>query len=249
MLVYEGDELVLHYEAGDTDYIVITFQGAHRTETASTAFFADVPLKKNRITAIGVTAKVDHWYISPDTEKILTLIEEIASDYQQRILIGLSMGGYAAIAFSKRLKATRVFSCAPKWSLDPNECDVPQNYVEQNFRPGMEGMGLRQEQTSGQIFITYDPGHEIDTYHVQKIAAHLKDAFFIKTFYTGHIVFDHLSGSANFLALVNALCSNEASTEVLRTVSKIRRFHYNNLINRLERSIYTHPIMSMYSIE
>ena len=249
MLIYEGDELVLHYEAGDTDYIVITFQGAHHTDTALTSFFADTPLKKNRITALGVTTKVDHWYISPDTEKIVTLIEEIATDYQQRILIGPSMGGHAAIAFSKRLKATSVFSCAPKWSLDSNECDVLQYYVDQNFRPGMEGMGLRQEQTSGQIFITYDPEHGVDAYHIQKISAHLKDAVFIKTFYSGHVVFDHLSGSANLLALVNALCSKEAITDVPRAVSKIRRSHYNNIIKRLERSTPHHPLISMSLIE
>ncbi|NHN85232.1 hypothetical protein GOB93_11345, partial [Acetobacter musti] len=124
MILYEGEELVVHQAEGDTDYLLVTFVGAWETEHACRTFLAETPVRKNRISCLGITAKVDYWYISPETDHVLSLIRNIAAGYSRIILFGMSMGGHAAIAFSRALNADVVFTGAPKWSLDPEECEI-----------------------------------------------------------------------------------------------------------------------------
>ncbi|NHN88538.1 hypothetical protein [Acetobacter conturbans] len=243
MVIFEGQELVLHHVTGDSDYLLVTFEGAWKTHIATTSFLGATPIKKNRINAIGVTAKVDHWYISPETEIILDKINQIARNYKTIILIGLSMGGHAAISFSKQLNATAVFAAAPKWSLDPDECDIPGEYVERNFRSGMERMGLRQSQVQGEIFVAYDPAETVDYYHAHKIADAIEAIHLVPTFHTGHLIFDHICGSENFRSLLEVLRSPQGVTELPGTVSKIRRQHPTNIKQRLRKATSSHPCL------
>lgn len=241
MLVYDGNELVVHYVAGETDYIVITFESAGRSEFATQTFLAEKPILKNKVSAIGVTAKVDHWYISPDTENILTLISLLSARYQKRVVIGYSMGAYAALAFSRRLGASVVFAAAPKWSLDPAECENPESFVKRHFRDGMQKMAISSSHIQGNAFIAYDPYFPQDAYHAQKFREEIPNISFVPIFYARHDIFTSLSGSRNFLLLLNALLDDNCKIELSYVLSKIRRHNVENIKRRIESVIDKNP--------
>ncbi|NHO53365.1 hypothetical protein GOB87_05230 [Acetobacter estunensis] len=153
------------------------------------------------------------------------------------------MGAYAALAFSRRLNADAVLAAVPKWSLDPAEIEIPQHYVDNNLRPGMEGMGLRASQVQGKIFIPYDPGDHIDNIHAHKIAEIVPESQLVPTFYTGHLIFDHIRGSANIKALVDALRSEDSTRRVPAVLSRARRHNSRNIQCRLESGYASHPLL------
>lgn len=235
-IVYEGSELVVHFNEGNSDYIVITFVGSWETENALSTFFAEKVISNNNITAFGITSKVDFWYISEETDDVINFLKEKTQTYKNIILIGLSMGGYPALVWSKKLNATTVFSMAPKYSLDPNECNVKEHYIERNFRSQMIGMSVKNKNIYGRVFIAYDPYDEYDSYHVDLIKKEIKDknVFFVKTFFSGHIISLSLSGSKEFGYIINQLAYG-SDNDVVKSIQKIRRKNRNNLINKFTK--------------
>ncbi|MCH4021824.1 MAG: hypothetical protein LKH33_07610 [Acetobacter sp.] len=232
-IVYEGKELVIHHNVGDTDYLLITFTGVSDYKTAISTFFAQKIVEKYNINCLGITSKVNFWYISEEKNKILEEMKKISYKFKNIIMIGISMGGYAALAWSKELKATSILSMSPKYSLDPDECDIHRHYVIHHFREQMKGMSIKQNMVSGRIFLAYDPYFEHDAYHAYLIKTELQKSklFFSKTFYSGHVVSLSLAGSKEFFSIIEALAFGKDS-DVIKILSETRR---NNLFNIKER--------------
>lgn len=235
-IIYEGNELVLHHHQGETDYVVVTFVGAHETKNALSTFFAENVLVKNNITAYGVTVKADFWYVCDEAPVVISLLQERLAPYRNVILIGMSMGGHPALAWSRALGATTVLSMCPKYSLDPNECGILQGYVDNHFRPGMEGMAVRKENVSGRIFIALDPGEGHDAYHVHLIEEELKgfDVSLIKMFFAGHLIIRSLSGTQEFGSVIKALAYG-SNADVVETIVRVRLKNRENVSNKFKR--------------
>lgn len=107
-IVFEGDELVVHYHQAETDYILVTFEGAHEHEHATSAFFGKPVIEKLGISCVGITAKANHWYLSKETKTAQEYTRDITKKFPKVIIIGNSMGGHAALAWSKFLNADTV---------------------------------------------------------------------------------------------------------------------------------------------
>jgi|GEM_PF-1524620 len=239
MIIFEGDELVVHYHQGNTDYVLVTFEGAHETKNATKTFFGAPVVRKLGITCVGVTAKVDHWYISPDTLEVQKHILNFTEKFSNTVIIGISMGAYAALSWSKILNADTVFSMAPKWSLDPEECPVHEYYLTHNFRENMKGMGIRKEQVQGRLFVAYDPLDEGDWEQSQLLSEKIPEINIVNTYYSGHVVAHSLSGSNLFGEIIAAL-AHGSNQHVYAAIAKSRRFNENNLNARLTRASDRH---------
>jgi len=75
-VIFEGDDLVVHEIEGDSDYAVITFEQADQGVHATNTFFAEKPLRYNKIQCIGITAKRSEWFISDEVEHVKNLVNQ-----------------------------------------------------------------------------------------------------------------------------------------------------------------------------
>ncbi|CDG38821.1 hypothetical protein ASAP_0776 [Asaia bogorensis] len=50
----------------------------------------------------------------------------------------------------------------PKYSLDPDICNIEQAHVDKYFCKRMKGMKIDPKNVSGRVFIVYDPDHTHD---------------------------------------------------------------------------------------
>ncbi len=245
MIVYSGEDLVVHHVEGETRDVIITFGPAAVTHLAETEIFCERPIRKSKVSAIGITTRHDHWYFSETDEgNVIHEVKKLIAKYRRVIILGYSMGAHAAIRFSRLFNAYSVLSLSPKWSLDRQECEcIEDRYVEKNFISIMKGMGLRRPQTHGSIFVAYDPNDYIDNYHGEMVARHI-DCTILKMFYCGHGTIGHLSGTRNFKSIFDALSCDNPS-EIVAVASVIRRRHkftFQNVIGKARRQ---HPTLCL----
>ena len=249
MIIFDGQEIVVHRNNHFGDYLVITFCPAGVSENSRSGFFAESPLNKLKIPSVGITAKYDYWFISDEESEWLPLVQEIAAEYKKVIVIGCSMGAHAAIRLSAALRANIVLALSPKWSLDRNECShIDDRYTESNFRDSMRGMGLREHHTHGKIFLLYDPLDNIDAYHSQKIKENIKSTIEIRLFHIGHGIIDFISGSSNMKKILDSSIS-ENTYEIIKTICEIKRKHPRTVGFMLECFCERKPLLSYRAFE
>ncbi|QDH14949.1 hypothetical protein E3E11_02695 [Oecophyllibacter saccharovorans] len=233
MIIYNGNELVLHKVAGESNFTLITFMGVNYHDRAMNLFFLEKLSKKYKFNCYGITTKKPNWYISSEIDEIARIIE-LDGDYNIRILAGPSMGGFAAIKFSRLFKADIVFAMAPQYTIDPDIESKFNNY-SQFYNDSMSNMTISNNDLRGKIFIAVDPYDKIDYYHSKKILD-LSDSGFeiniIPVFYAEHIVYNDISGSDSFKEIILALSTMDNS-KINLSVSKSRRRNNYNLIKRL----------------
>lgn len=237
MIIFEGEELILHHNKGKTNYIIISFMGTGHKEEANTQYFLKSIVEKKNISCLGMTTKVYQYYIHPEIEVILSLCNEITKDYQKVIVIGLSMGGYAALKYSKRLKADVVFAMAPRCTLDQEVCPLatfPKSVAMTMSPDQVKQSTIRQDDLGGKIYLVYDPlglPFVYDKENAGFIYNLIPGIIKIPTFFSGHIVITHLQGTNVFLSIIECL-AYKTDQDVIKTVTYIRRHHINNILRK-----------------
>lgn len=248
MIIFEGNEIVVHSNNHSGNTIVITFCPSGISEHAKTGFFAEIPLENLKVPAIGITALQDFWFLSEEEAEWLPLVQEIITKFEKVILIGCSMGAHAAIRLSEPLRADIVLAMSPKWSLDRSECEfIADRYVETNFRESMRGMGLRSASGSAKIFTLFDPNEEVDAYHARMISIHIDRIHEIKLFHVGHGIVDFISGTDNMLKILRE-CEVGNVGDIVQTISKIKRRHPNTLGLLIELFCEKKPLLLFFVI-
>ncbi|NHN86618.1 hypothetical protein GOB93_18585 [Acetobacter musti] len=119
--------------------------------------------------------------------------------------------------------------------------------MRDNFRDGMQGMGLRPHQVQGQIYVACDPHDSTDSYHMRKIAEYIPGIHYIPTFRSGHVVATSISGSAAFKTLMDALLSGSPA-RVNHTVSEARRKNPTNIRYRMREGYARHPLLCYHML-
>ncbi|MDR9392843.1 MAG: glycosyltransferase family 2 protein [Roseovarius sp.] len=126
------------------------------------------------IAHLGVMAHVSDWYRDPD---LIDRMRKLADDgffdgYDRVVMAGVSMGGFAAIAFASLVPGAHVVSVNPQSTLDPDIVPWESRYEN----------GRRQDWTLplsdaaaltgglGRVNIFYDPYHALDRQHVARFS-------------------------------------------------------------------------------
>jgi len=246
MLHFEGADWVIHYSPASTDFVCITFPPLGFTQEATKSFFAQKPLEKLGIAAIGVMSKLDHWLYTEDAaheEAAICALEELASRYNRVIIIGASMGTHAALRYAKRLKAQAVLAMAPKFSLAPKDgLPVPKHLLEDHFRPWMDGMALAADCVDSveRVYIAYDTKDEIDAAHARKILGSVRNITPITFNNAGHYLPPVVAGTENMNLIVHGLL-HLSTTDFVHRLQLIRRRHINMLKINANRAASRHP--------
>lgn len=232
--IYEDEEVKVIFQPGESNFLLITF-GDLLSLANGNNFFAEAPSKKLRLNCIGFMAKRPNWYPWPNISKAITSIESFLSRFTTRICYGGSMGGYAAVKFSRKLNAKATIALCPQWSLDPKECGDTDSGWSKYYTDKMMDMGITKFDTHGNIFVFFDPAHSVDRFHAQKILGLSKTSYAVLTRSADHHVTNIFAGTSNLEQLTKHALANDHQ-KVVETAGSIRRRHPTReriLLNRL----------------
>lgn len=208
IIIYDDDEIRVIWAPRGSEFVLITF-GDLIALASDHRFFADTPLDKLNISAIGIMAKRGNWYPPENFHKALPCILDRIGGYETRITYGGSMGGYAAIKFSRLLGATHVIALCPQWSIDPAECQGTDPGWGGYLLPTMSGMGIREQDVAGRVFILSDAFFPLDRFHCRMIAENHPTAHFINVPIVEHHVTTVVAGTANLQELLAACLAGD----------------------------------------
>ena len=128
----------------------------------------------NGLSHLGVLAHVSDWYRDAD---LIKRFEQLVSDgffenYERVTFAGVSMGGYAAIAFGSLVPGAHVVSINPQSTL--NSDLVPWETRYENGRRQDWTLPLSDASTLtdklGRVNIFYDPYHALDQQHIDRFS-------------------------------------------------------------------------------
>lgn len=175
MLVFEGRDIkvVACMFEGCRD-TVITFTG-RAAEPPVAKGFGETYLMKRGVSAVHFISKDNHWWQTPEPiEAIRTLRESGLLDGDRRItLYGSSMGGYAALIYSRALRPHQVVVFSPQYSINPKR--VP---FEQRWRAYAARLSFDHDDMAAgispdtEIKAVFDPFFLPDARHVDMIESH-----------------------------------------------------------------------------
>ncbi len=245
-IVYDDDHIRVVWRPGSSDFLLITFGDLFSIAREDT-FFADAPAEKLDLTCLGVMPKAANWFPAASLEAAAEAVRERIAPYADRVAYGGSMGGYAAIKFSRLFAATDVLAFCPQWSIDPAECAGNRNGYERFFKPEMAGMAIRADETAGRIHVFYDPAYAIDRFHYSRIAL-TGDVTPVPVFASDHAVTTILAGTSALKALIDASRSGDLAG-LLRVVNRVRRKSPHRLMTLLRRSIDPHPRLTLDTLD
>lgn len=92
--------------------------------------FGEVVFAKHFLNAIHVLCRGPHWYQYEDTELASQAIRDFVVRFPRIVTYGTSMGGYAALLFSKAVGADVVISCSPQFSVDPAKVPFETRWLD-----------------------------------------------------------------------------------------------------------------------
>lgn len=144
-IIYQGKNVAAKYLYFGGDKLFINFQHVLPSLSLQTPGTPDTQCtfalefsQKNKIDTILVGSYLNDWYQTPEMNKIIDLINSKSQSYQKIITYGASMGGWAALAFSKALKADAVIAFCPQVLLEKYPAYTnfyKENNPESNDKP------------------------------------------------------------------------------------------------------------------
>jgi len=252
MIIMEGKELVLHFHEGNTKYCVLTFPARLETQNARNTFFGESIFKKYNISSIGLTTKVDNWYICDEIDNFIQKIKNITEKYDKIVAIGPSMGAYPAIKHSKFLNIYRILALAPKWTIDPNLINLESDSIRKGLLSGnmphiidiiytedKRGHCIEKNDIQDNLIICYDQHSDLDRSNIEKLRTVIdfKEVLFP---YCGHEIIKQLKGSENLKKIIHSMVYDDIKT-TCELLSKIRRSHENKISRYYDIAQERHP--------
>ena len=156
--------------------------------------------RDENISHLGIMAHVSDWYRDPT---LIDRMKKLKKDgffegYDRVIFAGVSMGGYAAIAFGSLVPGAHVVSINPQSTLDPDLVPWETRYENGRRQDWTLPLGDAAKLTRklGRVNIFYDPYHELDQQHVDRFSG--KNVHIFKCWFSNH-------KTAVFLRKIDAL--------------------------------------------
>lgn len=207
-ILYEDDNIISLWHPGRSTELLITF-GDLITLAEGMRFFAETPVKKLNLNCIGFMAKDPNWYPAASMTNALEHLDSYIAKFQTRITYGGSMGGYAALKYSRLLGASHSIALCPQWSIDAAECDGINPGWQKFFVPQMRDMGILPSDMAGSIYVFFDPFEHQDKFHAQRIRRAWPETRLIRVPFVSHNVTPTMAGTKVLQALIAACLKSD----------------------------------------
>jgi hypothetical protein len=120
-VLYESDfarVIAVGEPSGKTACVTFYTLVEDESKLRGAAGFGEAMLKENGIPAIHFINLQNHWWQIPDLASAIDIANKWLASSTSRVGYGASMGGYAALNFSERLRLDKVLSFSPQYSID-----------------------------------------------------------------------------------------------------------------------------------
>ncbi len=229
-IVFEDDDIRVIFLKGHSRELVFSF-GDLITKANGMSINAEKSLSKYDYNVIGVMPKRKSWFPAASMQAMLEQIQPILAQFDYVAGYGGSMGGYAAIKYSRLLGMNRVIAFVPQYSINPDEVN-DRRYSE--FFDADLNANMRIERSDiapdSEYILVYDPYFEADHEHYSKIQPLIPQLYTIHLPFTGHDALAVLASST----LLNDFISHEWDQQYfykqVREVKKNSKFYYRNVI-------------------
>jgi len=134
-------------------------------------FWGDDFFLKQGISAIGIVTLGPNWYPRRAMDELLGAVLERANG-RKIVTYGLGQGGYGALKFAARLKASATLSFSPQWSINPGDvASFDRRYVRHFDQAMGNGLRIDQQDLCDCSYIFFDKMSKSDAKHASKLAA------------------------------------------------------------------------------
>ena len=238
--LYDDGVIKSLYFEGNSDYLIVTF-GNLATRVDGAKFVADKLCKKLNISTIGIMPYAAHWY---PKESILNFYNEnleIFSKFKKIILYANSMGGYAALKYSKLFKATNIYVISPQVTIDERIVSDPRysRFYNENIHKDMH---VTKNDICGKICIIYDKYCKYDNAHISFIKY---NGIIFQEFYCNfclHEVQLILKGAFFFENLIKHASNHIDNENFIKTINYLKKENFlNNTSDNISSLIKRHP--------
>lgn len=162
-VVFEDDEIQLVHRPGRSDFTLATFAAfGHRPN--GTWVWAQEPIAKLELEAIGFVAKRKNWYPAASMHAAAEATRRLLRP--RTIGYGFSMGGYAVLKYGRMLGLSHGLAISPQVTINPAE--VPQDRRFHKFHdPALHGgMRVSAGDAPPVSFVVADPYWTPDATHL-----------------------------------------------------------------------------------
>lgn len=256
--IFEGEELFAYVNRGTSPYLLITFSSAGHTDYASRWYLMNEAVQRNDINCIGITSNKRNFFLSPEIHEIAKLTERFRSAFSTIIMLGPSMGGYAAIKYSRLFGATHVLAFSPQYSMDPEELELSEDQ-KIYLRSGMiahrivrteahKTMAPRPDEVQGNVLIVYDTTEIVDTYAARMFERKFPEVRVNGFRSIGHFALDMYENDVSFLHLMNLIRLKDHDAVLQFLIKKLRE-NGKYLMNVINDAARRKPIMCARALE
>ncbi|WP_137110316.1 alpha/beta hydrolase [Rhodobacter sp. SY28-1] len=180
-----------------------------------------------------VQSRWNDWFLNAETPALEAALRTLRARFLTARALGFSMGGYAALRFSKSLRLNQVLIVSPQVSLHlPGEDRYPQaarfdpvaGDLSAHARPDLTGV------------MAFDPTHRLDRLHAERIMALLPGIQPARLSFGGHPGTAAIGKAGGFPALQRlSLSSRLAASDVVLLHRSLRRTSAHYWSERADR--------------
>ena len=219
------NEAMLHFE-GNRDVLFVAFDAEYGNNRLKDwrpwgAEFA----QENDISYLGFSTIVPEWYLSgwADTE-IKRLLEDGFFDrYSRVIFAGHSMGGHAALRYSKYVDGAHVAAFSPQISLEKGRADFDERFEDADRHPwrGDETDASTLTYDTDRSVVFYDPYCAEDRQHAEILEQ--SGARLLRTYHSGQGSMAYLRRVGVAGEVLQSLCFDTLDTSDFYQLMRKRR--------------------------
>lgn len=169
-LISETEHVIAIEQDLGGDSVVVTFNSLGQFRNGL-HFWGDSNFLKQGISAVGIVSVGPNWYPRRAMDEILRAVGERIKG-RNIVTYGYGQGGYGALKFAARLRASATLSFSPQWSINPADV-APFDRRFMRYFDETLGNGLRIEQGDlcSHSFVFYDRMEKSDARNATKLAA------------------------------------------------------------------------------
>ena len=232
-IIFEDDHIRAIYLPGKTDCLVLSF-GDLISRAKGMLINAEKSLMKYDYAVVGIMPKQKSWFPVSSMSQLLVHLMPLLKQFKSVVGYGGSMGGYAAIKYSKALKMNRVVAMVPQYSINPDE--VMDRRYSDFYDPAVNAaMAIQSEDIieNCEYILIYDPYFELDKEHYLKIKPLIPQLYTLHLPYTGHDAIAVLANSALLHDFIEHPFDQHYFYQKIRAVKKNSKFYYRSVVAHL----------------
>ncbi len=248
-LLFENEDLKINYHKSENNNTVVIVFNPLEWRAKDGDVWGYSVLSRSGYSIVGITSKEKSWFPEESIYQALSSIFPVLRRYNIRLTYGYSMGGYAALRYSRVLGASHVLSFSPQSTIAPSDLNNgDKRYLQYYSHEQHINMKVTEPDVSGKAYIIYDKGFNLDSYQVDIMnLAHAKTLDLPRT---GHGSIRVLAKSKSLLDVIGYVLNDDDGTLIRNKLIPYRKYiseYYESMMALASKGLRWRLIDNLYS--